>query len=312
MRHTKAIAIYLAAVFLSAALLAPLLWKAVAPNLNKPEQEHLTINQGVGFLKFLKTHNDFHRYVKRSMEGLALLGLWLLLRYTKVNSWRDIGWVKPYGQWPWFGRGLLLGLASLAAAATVPLLVEAREFAHGQSLMWWAHKLSEIFAGALALALLEETLFRGALFGLLRRDFNWRWAALASSLLFAAAHFITQKPVVETITWTSGIATLPDMLESFWSTQFGPAKFTNLLLAGMTLCGLWQKTGNLYCSIGTHAGWIICFRINEFTTESLGGESSAIWGTEKISDGWMATPLLLFMVWFIFRGSDPRPEKRAH
>ncbi len=312
MRHTKAIAIYLAAVFLGAALLAPLLWTAVSPSPDKPKQEHLTNNQGVGFLKFLKSHNDFHRYVKRCMEGLALLGLCLLLYFTKINSYRDIGWVKPSGQWLRFGRGLLLGLASLAAAATVPLLLESREFNHDHVLINWVNKLPGIFASALALAVMEETLFRGALFGLLRRDFNWRWAALASSLLFATAHFITQKPMVETVTWTSGITTLPDMLESFWSTQFGPAKFLNLLLAGMTLCGLWQHTGNLYCSIGAHAGWIICFRINEFATKSSDEESSAIWGTAIISDGWVATPLLLFMVWFIFRNSGFRPEKRVH
>jgi hypothetical protein len=107
------------------------------------------------------------------------------------------------------------------------------------------------------------------------------------------------------------MTTLPDMLESFWSIQFGPAKFTNLLLAGMTLCGLWQHTGNLYCSIGAHAGWIICFRINEFATKSSGEELSAIWGTGIISDGWMATPLLLCMVWFIFRDGGPMAEQHT-
>ncbi len=290
LRHTVAILIYVACVFLGAALLSPLAWKAVFADW--------------AFLSFLNEHDDFHRYFNRCLLGLALLGLGLLCRFSSIKSWSEIGWARPGQNLPWLSKGLLLGLASLTAAAALPLMSGAREMLPTPALAEWARHLANALLAGVLVALIEETLFRGVLFGLLRRDLPWRWAALAGSLFFAAMHFLDQKPDVETITWTSGFSALPAMVHDFANDPYWAAKFINLTLAGITLCALWQRTGNLYCSIGVHAGWIFCLKTNGFLTQSTADTASVFWGNGQISDGWAATPLLALMLWFIVRSNE--------
>jgi hypothetical protein len=70
--------------------------------------------------------------------------------------------------------------------------------------------------------------------------------------------------------------------------------FFSLTLAGILLGLAYQRTGNLYFSIGLHAGWIFCLKAyGAFTT---GAPHTATWflGTGKIVDGWLALWALLF------------------
>ena len=257
------------------------------------------------FLTFLNEHDDFHRYFNRCLLALALLGLGLLCRFSGIKSASEIGWAKPRENVSWAGKGLLLGLASLTAIALLPLLVGAREILPAQEFSSWINHLKNALLAAVLVALIEETLFRGVLFGLLRRDVNWRWAALVGSLFFAAIHFLDQKPQLETITWTSGFSALPAMVHEFPDDPYWPAKFINLTLAGMVLCSLWQRTDSLLCSIGVHAGWIFCLKTNGFLTTSTTENPSVIWGKGQISDGWAATPLLLCILWAIMFRNVP-------
>ena len=298
MRNTRAILVYLIAVFIGAAIAAPLVWKAVfsdAPIF--------------GFLNFLESHDDYYRYFNRCLLLLALLGLGILARFTGIDSWKEIGWEMPKKHWRKLGGGLLLGFASSIAIALIPMLLGAREWKPPQSLTEWTTLLLGAVPTAIVVALIEETLFRGFLFGLLRRDVVWRWAAVVSSLIFASLHFLDQRPQIDDIGWTSGFTAIPLLIHDFSNDPYWLPQFCNLVLSGMIMCGLWQRTGNLYCSIGVHAGWVFCIKTNMFLTNGT-TESLPAWaGNGKISDGWVGTPLLVVMVWFIFRERDPGSEK---
>src|SRR5260370_36934197 len=98
MRPLRALLIYTLVVVVGGALLAPWLYElvhALAP------ASHLA-------------QNPFHRYVDRSLLGLALIGIWPLLRALGATSWRDVGVVKPCCQWKRLGAGFGLGVGSLA------------------------------------------------------------------------------------------------------------------------------------------------------------------------------------------------------
>lgn len=298
MRNTRAILVYLVAVFFGAAILAPLAWKAVfsdAPIF--------------AFLNFLESHDDYHRYFNRCLLLFALAGLMALARFTGVNSWKEIGWEKPGKHWRKLGGGILLGFASSIAIALIPILLGAREWIPHHPLSEWATFFLGAVSAAIVVALIEETLFRGFLFGLLRRDVVWRWAAVISSFIFASLHFLDQRPQINDISWSSGFTAIPMLIHDFSSDPYWLPQFCNLILSGMIMCGLWQRTGNLYCSIGVHAGWIFCIKINMFLTKGT-IETLPEWaGNGKISDGWVATPLLALMVCFIFRENGFRTEK---
>ena len=294
-RNTATIAVYLLIVFIGAAAMAPVAWMAVFSD-----------TPVLSFLNFLESHDDFHRYFNRCLMLLALVGLGLLWRVTKIKSWAELGWTDFPKAKNHISIGLLIGLASLMAIAALGLIFEAREFRHAHPLEEWGKHWLNTLGAAIAVGVLEETLFRGMLFGLLRRDMNWRWAAVASALLFASVHFIDQRPNISEITWSTGFTAFPQFIHDFAHDPHWPAYAVNLFLAGLILAGAFQLTGNLFIAIGIHAGWIIALKTNSFISSPV--NTHVFWGDNKTSDGWAATPLLAVMAWYILC-HDPKPAE---
>jgi membrane protease YdiL (CAAX protease family) len=111
---------------------------------------------------------------------------------------------------------------------------------------------------AAGVALLEESLFRGALLGALSRSMPAWGAVAAVSLLFAALHFVHIGPQGEVgpMQWSSGLRLLPHLFASFYApTQIAGALLT-LLGIGLLLGYLVVRTHSLFLGIGLHAGWV--------------------------------------------------------
>lgn len=286
MRPFRALVIYLVVVFIGGALLAPWLYRlAQVPAHSFP---------GLAA-------QPFHRFVDRSFLILALAGLWPLLRTLGVTSPREAGLVSPRGQGNRLLGGLLLGFLSLAAAAGMALVVGDRALAPGLN----AHKIvGTVFsaaATAAAVAVLEEILFRGGIFGGLRRTFYWPLALLVSSLVYAFVHFLQPAELTGPITWNSGLALLPRLLNGFANFYTLVPGFFNLALAG-TLLGLaFQRSDNLYFSIGLHAGWIFWLKAYGSLTAAVPHAATWLWGTGRLIDGWFSLfVLILILVIFPF------------
>ena len=297
MRPLRALIIYLVVVFIGGALLAPwLYWLA-----------------GMFASSFPHVANSpFHRFVVRSFLILALIGLWPLLRALGLKSVRETGLVSPRGQWKKFGAGLLFGCIILAVDAAIVIASHGRIAGHDLS----AHKIVGTVAnaaGAAAIvAVLEEVLFRGGIFGGLRKTFYWPLALATSSVIFALMHFIRHAEFTGPVAWNSGLVLLPRMLGGFaYFNALVPGFFT-LLLAGILLGLAYQRTGNLYFSIGLHAGWIFCIKTYGALTSSPNHVSSWIWGSGKMIDGWLAFWILgAALVIFPFLPLKPAREPFA-
>src|SRR5271170_5938661 len=106
MRSLLVLVLYLVAVFVGGALLAPWLY-------------WLAQHAAQDFPKIATA--PFHRFVDRSFLILALTGLWPLLRALGAKSARDVGITPPYGQSGKFSNGLLLGFFSLAVVAGIAI-----------------------------------------------------------------------------------------------------------------------------------------------------------------------------------------------
>ena len=293
-RNVVAIAVYLIAVFAGAALMAPFAWKAVFADW--------------AFLTFLQDHDDFHRYFNRCLMLLAIGGLVVLWRLMKIESWKELGWVKFRGNGPFLSQGLLMGIASLAAVAALALFFDAREINNNLTVSKWVKHLLNTLGAAIAVGVLEETIFRGMLFNLLRRDLNWKIAAGISAVIFASVHFMDQRPNIQEITWTTGFTAFPQFIHDFANDPYWPAYFVNLILAGLILAASMYQSGNIYYAIGIHAGWIIALKTNGFLTHPTG--SSIWWGADKTNDAWMATPLLLGIAWYMLTRDDPASDPK--
>ena len=210
--------------------------------------------------------------------------------------------MKPAGQWGKLGRGFLFGFVSLAILAGLALANGARHFNQTLSPAVFGGKVFGIALTAVAVAVLEELLFRGAIFGSLRRFFDWMFALVLSSMIYAIVHFMQPVNTTGEVTWLSGLELLPRMLGGFGDLHAVLPGFFNLTLAGLLLGLAYQRTGNLYFSIGLHAGWIFWLKSYGMLTTDVAGANAWWWGTSKMIDGWVALPvlaatLLFFVQW---------------
>ena len=131
-----------------------------------------------------------------------------------------------------------------------------------------------------------------AALGGLRRLLPWKVALGISSAVYALVHFLQRSELTGPVRWNSGLALLPQILAGFadWH-QLVPG-FFNLTLAGILLGLAYQRTGNLYFSIGLHAGWIFWLKIYGAFTTAAAPAVSWFWGTGKMIDGWLALVVL--------------------
>jgi hypothetical protein len=278
MRPLRALFIYLVVVFIGGALLAPWLYRfAQASSHSFPQIAGM----------------PFHRFVNRSLMLVALAGLWWLLCALGATSWRETGLVQIQGQWKKLFSGLLLGFVSLAVVAGIALTAGDRALAPGLTAHKIVGSLATAVGTAAVVAFIEEILFRGGVYGGLRRILYWPVALVASSVIFALVHFLRRVEVSGPIAWNSGVLLLPRMLGGFADFHALVPGFFNLTLAGLLLGLAYQRTGNLYFSIGLHSGWV--FWLKTYDALTAGGPHTANWfyGTAQMIDGWLALIVLV-------------------
>ncbi len=283
-RPLRALLLYLAAVFIGGALLAPWLYAAVrglAPSV--PALEKLA-------------EMKFARYVNRGLLVVALAGLPFYVRAAGIRRWADVGIDPEDAAWRRFGAGFALGIVSLAAVCAIALLAGGRQLAPGAT----GGQLAAAAAGALLTALvvgvMEELLFRGAMFGGLRRAMPWGAALLLSSAVYAIVHFMGRPPDPPEVAWLSGLRVMPGMLAGMTELRALLPGFLSLTLAGVILGLAYQRTGDLAASIGIHAGWIFWLRFYALLTDAVPGADPWFWGTSKLVDGWLALAALVVVL----------------
>jgi uncharacterized protein len=278
MRPLRTVLIFIGVVLLLGALLAPwLFWVA----------------QSTGHFWSWLARQPFHRFVSRSLLFVAIIGLWPLTRRLQIRSWNDLGLRSSNESKRQFAQGLLFGFITLAIVALTALLFGARRWNSELSLATLGGKILSAMATAVVVAVIEETLFRGTLFGGIRRQHHWITALLLSSAIYAWVHFFRRPASPDVVTWTSGFHVLGQMLRGFVEIRSLVPGFFVLLLAGMILAMAYQRTNALWFSIGTHAGWIFWLKIYGAITTEMPTAHHSFWGSSKLTDGWAAAIILL-------------------
>jgi hypothetical protein len=248
----------------------------------------------------------FHRYVSRSILALAVLGLYPLWRRLQIGGWRQLGLAKPV-DWRGLGTGLLLGLGSLALLAAGALAAGVRHWHAGRSAAQCVALLGEATLSAIGAGALEEILFRGVLFGTLRKACHWTIAGLASSMFYALLHFFQKPQDPAEVHWFSGLQTLGAMLAGVTDGPTLLPGFAVLLGTGMVLSLAYQRQGTLYLPIGLHAGWILWLRLHRFLTVDPPGAASTWWGSRKMVDGWMVFVVMSAFVLLLWYWPQAKP-----
>lgn len=168
-------------------------------------------------------------------DGLILLALWAFLKrrraaisqlgFARRPIWRDIG-LAVLGYLAYFG--LLIAAFSIVGNLTDIDLDQKQELGF-DNLLSSSDKLMALISLVLLPPIVEEVVFRGFVYGGLRKKINFWWATIITSLLFAGPHLLASS---EGLLWVAGIDTL---------------------ILSFVLCYLRETTGALWAPMIVHA-----------------------------------------------------------
>jgi len=240
--------------------------------------------------------------VGRCFEFFAIIGLFPFLRAMQLRSWPAVGLRRT----PSAGRdrwaGAALGFALLGIVALASCWAGARQLRSQQNAPQILKHILNASLAAVFASVIEELVFRGVLFGGLRKKLVFGSAAFLSSAVYALVHFFERPANPVQIDWMSGFLVFGQMLSGFVHFEKLVPGFLNLTLLGCILALAYERSKALYFSIGLHAGLIFWVKSYDFITVSGSAQSSQFWGGGKLIDGWVSTIALGFtliaMRWF--------------
>jgi len=202
----------------------------------------------------------FHRIGERIGMLALLAGFVLIARRMGLADRASLGYGAPRRE---FVRELLIGLA-LGVATLVAIvgimaalgLLEWRPAAKLDAASVAKLVLARLGSG-LAVALIEETFIRGAMFTAIQRESGTRTAVVLTSILYSASHFFgkVRIPAEEVTAW-SGVALITGTLHAFADPLAIADAFLCLTAVGIVLATVRAATGNVAATLGLHAGWV--------------------------------------------------------
>jgi uncharacterized protein len=223
----------------------------------------------------------FHRVASR-IAMLVLLGLLIwLCRHLNLKQRRDFGYGLPRRRF--LEVCLLWGAVGLATAGVGAAFLLATHLRVGDvgfiPAPWSFARIFLVGLGSgIAVALLEETVFRGVMHTAIERESGAWMAALLTAPLFAVLHFFAKVHIPATqVGWGSGF----DLLRLSFEPLSHPAlvldSFLSWLVVGLILSLTRALTGNIAVAIGLHAGWVVVLRMLQESTAGGGAPAYSAW-----------------------------------
>lgn len=216
------------------------------------------------------------RIMRRCLMGWAALFIAAMLWRGGWRGRLDCGFVSDdpgAPARPWWRQVLLgigLGLVTLGGLSLLTLFLDQRVITPVATAAEGLRRALSFLGSGIAVALIEETVCRGMLFRVLARSWHAWPAAVATSMIFALAHFLSPDPH---LSFQGGpfLATTFRVLVSTYvplaATPSGGLVFFNLFLLGMVLCGFVVRTRTIWLAIGAHAAWVWVIKFFHLWTE---------------------------------------------
>lgn len=108
-----------------------------------------------------------------------------------------------------------------------------------------------------AVALIEETFLRGAMWTGIARESGARSATVLTSLVYALTHFVSSYHIpAAQVSWHSGLDMLAGSFGAFARPLQVADAYICLFAVGVVLATVRMQTGNIAASLGLHAGWV--------------------------------------------------------
>ncbi|MCW8944631.1 MAG: CPBP family intramembrane metalloprotease [Sedimenticola sp.] len=212
-----------------------------------------------------------HKLINTTAKLIAIPGFILLLRYYSLANKRGLGYGLPRAA---FLRDVLNGWLSgfmillLLSAVLLLLGVRVMKPPVDELLFLLIKTFTVALIGGVLIGFIEETFFRGGLFGAIRKQHGFTVTLLLSSLFYAALHFIKPLPLAgaDPHGWFSGLEILAGAFDQYteWATF---DSFLALFGLGAFFAVVRERTGNIAYCIGLHAGFVFVIKVVRKFTE---------------------------------------------
>ena len=281
--------VFLLGTLVLGAALAPVLFWCSQPLLELPA------------LSFLK-ETDFSRFFERAVLLAAVLLAFPVMQWIGVRQFHDLKIT-----WAW-NRAWLLPAGFLVAGIVIAFwgwLAMKAGLAEFKVRPPW-NLLPNLLLTAMSVAVIEELLFRGILFGLLRQTTPTWLAATLVSATFSIIHPL--RPGVagtDNITWHSGFDLLYQTVSHFNDPVDLISGFLTIFVLGLVLAHATVKTGALWLPIGLHAG--VVFTKMSFNKLTRHLRDLPPWFGQDLTAGYGSIAILLLLwllVWLLFPGAS--------
>ena len=247
----------------------------------------------------------FRKYLNYAtlITGLIVSGIYLhIYRLLSVSAFGYSGTGKMFLRR--MVNGFAYGILIIAIIEIILLLLgihaldTTRSFSPGSLTLV---VIKGLLTGLL-IGLVEESIFRGALFTGLYQQTGAVVSVFFSSLVYSTVHFIRYRdlPADADIGWLTGFTMLPEAFRRFfeWSIE---DYFLTLFVFGMLLCLLRLKHNNIAACIGVHAGVVMLTKISDYlTNRTYNSNYEYLVSQYNSTFGWMSFVVILLFTGFYF------------
>ncbi len=247
----------------------------------------------------------FRKYLTYAtlISGLIISGIYLQL--YNLLSFKAFGY---NGKFITFLKGMLngfiYGLSIMLLIEVGLFLLDIHELDATRSYTFTSVSLllSKAIVMGLLIAIVEESIFRGALFTGLYKQTGAIIATFFSSLIYAGVHFIRYRdlPANTDIGWFTGLSMMPETLRRFheWSIL---DYFLTLFVFGVLLALLRLKHKSIAACIGVHTGIVMLIKISDYATNrTYGGSYDYLVSQYNSTFGWISFVVILLFTLFYF------------
>jgi hypothetical protein len=202
----------------------------------------------------------FHRVADRLGMITLAIGFVLVARRLRLADRLSLGFgLSPARFLREAGLAFAIGVLLMSLIVAIMLAAHLRLLRPGVSLDWMSFgKLAlEGLLRGIAVALIEETFLRGAMWTGIARESGAVTATVLTALIYALTHFVTKYHIpAAQASWHSGIDMLAGSLGAFAHPLDIADAYICLFAVGVVLATVRMRTGNIAASLGLHAGWI--------------------------------------------------------
>ena len=247
-----------------------------------------------------------HKLINTTAKLVAIPGFILIVRHFAIANKQGLGYGLPR---PAFMRDLLSGWVSgffiLLLLSAVLMLLGIRVMKPPvEELAFLLFKtLVVALIGGLLIGFIEETFFRGGLFGAIRKHNGFAVTLLLSSLFYGALHFIKPLPLPgnDPHSWSSGLLILSGAFNQLTEWQTFDS-FLALFGLGAFFAVVRERTGNIAYCIGLHAGFVFVIKVvRKFTEVDAGNSFSFLVGNYDGMIGYLSAAGMLIHTLIVYR-----------